>query len=79
MMNRAEELDRERARLAGLTLDQAETEVVNAIYAAALIFERLEHAGVVRGNGHHMAQEMSAAAEKLLRERWIAPDERSPR
>lgn len=61
----------ERARLKAMTLEQAEAEAGNAIYLAALVFERLELAGKVRGNGHHMAQDLAERAKALVRERWI--------
>jgi len=49
--------------------ESLENEVGKTIYKAALIFERLEAAGVIVGNGHHIAQKLSTAAEKLFRER----------
>ncbi len=45
----------------------------NAAYDALGIFESLEHAGKVRGNGHHMRQEIAKAAADLVRERWVEP------
>ena len=43
----------------------------NAIYRAAIYFEKLEHEGKVQGNGHHMAQAVCEFAEKLLEDRWV--------
>ena len=48
----------------------AEVEIVNNVYSACLLFERLEDAGKIRGNGHHMAQEIAQKAEDLMKERW---------
>ena len=48
-----------------------EIDLSNAVYAASVkIFETLEYAGHIRGNGHHMAQALSAQAVSLLKERW---------
>lgn len=53
-----------------LSFQEVEERVTNEIYYASLIFERLEDAGLIRGNGHHIAQAMSEAAKKELEERW---------
>jgi predicted transcriptional regulator len=34
-------------------------------------FEALEHLGLIRGNGHHMAQEISESVKVDLQERWV--------
>ncbi len=52
--------------------EAASAELGSAVYAAAILLERLEDAGKVRGNGHHMAQSVAAFATGLLAERWIA-------
>ena len=39
------------------------------IYEAALIFEQLEHAGLIYGNGHHIAQDIASYAVKLFEKR----------
>lgn len=54
-----------------MTFQDAETEILNSVYAATVLIEWLEHAGKVRGNGHHIRQEVAAAAAKILKERWI--------
>lgn len=61
-----------------MNLGQAEATIENAVYAAALLFESLENAGQIRGNGHHMAQSVAAFASALLRERWIANRSEAP-
>ena len=62
-----------------MSLEEAEVLLSNAVYDAANIVERLEHAdtkpgmfysGKVSGNGHHVRQEIAAGAVKVLRERW---------
>jgi hypothetical protein len=59
------------AYLAGLTQEQAAALVEQAAYKACHLFERLEAAGKVRGNGHHLMQQIATEAGKLMRERWI--------
>ena len=48
--------------------EQEESEVVIEIYTTATkIFERLTRAGLIRGNGHHMAEQ----ARQEVEDRWI--------
>lgn len=54
-----------------VTREGAEDKVRSAIYQAALIFERLEDAGKISGNGHHIAQDISNYAVEFLKKRWI--------
>lgn len=56
--------------LRAMTLDEAKTELSNAVYAAALLIERLENAGKVNGNGHHAAQHIAKLACDELESRW---------
>ena len=56
--------------LRAMTLDEAKTELSNAVYAAALFIERLEYAGKVSGNGHHAAQHIAKLACDELESRW---------
>lgn len=43
------------------------------VYAAAVKhFEEAEHAGLIIGNGHHMAQDIAEKAKDLLLERHLA-------
>jgi hypothetical protein len=60
--------------LADMTMEHATTAICNAIYETALFYERLEGAGKITGNGHHMAQELASVAAAMLRDRWIAPE-----
>jgi hypothetical protein len=53
-------------RLEELDWNKLEAEVENKIYAAGLIFEQLEFAGRIRGNGHHHAQKLSGYASEML-------------
>ena len=52
--------------------ESIEAEVRKRVYNACLVFERLEDAGRIRGNGHHMAQDFSTMAANEIRERWNA-------
>lgn len=56
--------------LQAMDLEAAKTELAQRVYEACAIFERLENVGKVHGNGHHIAQDVCAHAEKLLVERW---------
>ena len=58
-------------QLQAMTLEQAEAEITNAVYDAARIIEALEYKGKIRGNGHHIRQEIAGMAKKLMNERWI--------
>ena len=51
-------------------LRDAQTQLGNAVYQTALLFERYEHAGLWRGNGHHAAQAVSRAALGRLAKDW---------
>lgn len=52
------------------TCDEAAIAVSNAAYEALGIFEDLEHAEKIVGNGYHMRQEIAKAAADLIRARW---------
>jgi hypothetical protein len=56
--------------LKSLTVDQAANLSSNAVYSVCHLYERLEGAGKIHGNGHHMQQKIAAAAEILLRDQW---------
>lgn len=46
-------------------------DVTKAVYQAVTgPYEQAEHAGIIIGNGHHMAQEIAGQAGRLLRERF---------
>jgi hypothetical protein len=51
--------------------DQIRVEIGNRIYEAAILFERLESAGAIRGNGHHIAQAIALHAQEVFDERWV--------
>lgn len=54
------------------TFEEVEVGLVNAVYAAATLwYERAECAKLIRGNGHHMAQELVEVAVQRLNERKI--------
>ena len=54
------------------TWDQetANARVQTILYQAGLIFERLEDAGKITGNGHHVAQCLASRAAEELAVRW---------
>jgi hypothetical protein len=56
-----------------VSLDQYAADLSNAVYKATEILERLERAGLLRGNGHHLRQKVTEFATTLLRERWVGP------
>lgn len=58
-----------------MTKAEARMTLGNAVYQACLVFETLEHQGLVRGNGHHLAQWVALTAMTLLDERWIGGTE----
>jgi hypothetical protein len=60
-----------RKSMKTLSTEQLEADVGNAIYAAALIFEALEGAGRIHGNGHHIAQEIATYSKKIFKERAV--------
>lgn len=53
-----------------MPLEKAKTELSNRIYDTARIIELLGGKGKVRGNGHHIRQNIAAYAENLLEEKW---------
>jgi len=52
------------------TLANAEASLMNAVYRATAIFERLERAGKIVGNGHHIRQKIAEKAVAELYYRW---------
>jgi phosphotransacetylase len=60
-----------------MTLEEAQAKIQNEVYAATLILEKLEVAGLVTGNGHHMRQKVAAFASEMVKERWTGPRENS--
>jgi len=55
------------APLLDMTLDQASGALSNNVYASTELFERLESAQLVSGNGHHARQRVAAQAAEWLR------------
>jgi hypothetical protein len=53
-------------------LEFARAEISNRVYEAARLFETLECAKRVRGNGHHLAQDVAGYAAQRLEDRWVA-------
>ncbi len=58
-----------REELQALTNEEIVTEIGNRIYKAGIFFEALENAGIIWGNGHHLAQELSEKAIEIYRNR----------
>lgn len=56
-----------------MTKEAAVNRISNLVYEATALFERLEGAGLVRGNGHHMRQKVAAFAQEMVEERWKGP------
>lgn len=63
-------------QLAAMELAEAENELSNRVYKAAIFFEHLEGQNKVWGNGHHMAQNIAELAVNILKGRWIKPREK---
>lgn len=59
-----------RTRPVQLTLEEACSQMSNAVYASTALFEQLEGAGLIFGNGHHARQLVAQFAVKEIRERW---------
>lgn len=57
--------------LRAMTEDEAVAIISNMVYQASHLFERLESVRKVRGNGHHMMQQIAESAQNLMRERWV--------
>jgi len=62
-----EEISQEE--LAEMSDEEILSEIGNRVYKAAIFFERLENAGRVQGNGHHIAQGLAVYAQKVYRDR----------
>lgn len=74
----------EKDKYEKMSFRDAEAELINAIYEASAIVERLEYAdtqpgkfysGKVTGNGHHKRQRIAAFAAAVLRQSWRDKDE----
>lgn len=64
--------DYSQSEIASMTLIEAETAVVNAVYEATALIEQLQYAGKVSGNGHHARQHVAQCAVEELRKRWVS-------
>lgn len=62
--------------LQSMSLADASAKISNRVYAATGLIEQLEYCKSkdggkrIRGNGHHLRQEIAAFAAKLLKENW---------
>ena len=51
-----------------MSADQLELELSDQVYSASVgIFEHAESSKILRGNGHHMAQELAREAVRIWR------------
>jgi hypothetical protein len=64
------EVDYHKSWVEGLSKEDAMIELENRIYEATGLFEYLEHAGKVFGNGHHMRQQAQNAVRRIVKEHW---------
>jgi len=48
----------------------AEFAVAYAVYDATRLIEQLEREGKISGNGHHLRQQLAAAARAVVDDRW---------
>ena len=60
-----------------MSLKEARTAISNEVYSGSALFELLE--GKVRGNGHHIRQEVARYAQKLMEERWTKIGDKTPK
>jgi hypothetical protein len=58
-----------------MTKEAAVARIGNLVYEATALFERLEGADLVWGNGHHARQKIAAFAQHMIAERWRGPTE----
>lgn len=59
-----------KEELKEMSLEEAQRQLGNQIYAAAALIEKLEQAGKVSGNGHHARQKIAQFAGEDLAKRW---------
>ena len=52
------------------SLEDAKARISNEVYRVCLYYEKLEHDGLVRGNGHHHAQDVAKYASDKMEEYW---------
>lgn len=57
------------------TLEEAKAQMGSELYDLCLVYEHLEHKGLVRGNGHHMSQNVVKFALDQLEKQWVGPKE----
>ena len=55
----------------GMTIDEIEEQLRNDVCKAAHWFEVAEDAGLIHGNGHHMAQQLARDAVEMLMDRVV--------
>lgn len=56
----------------------AVVKIENLVYEATIHFFESREGTQLRGNGHHMAQQLAAQAGALVLERWIGADVGEP-
>jgi hypothetical protein len=71
-----EELQESMKKLQAVTLEDASAEISKLVYESTRLIECLEFCKAndggkrIRGNGHHLRQEIAEFAVKLLKEQW---------
>lgn len=50
--------------------EELEIELNNNVYLACQLIEKLENAGRIIGNGHHIRQNIAKFAQDTLKSRW---------
>lgn len=57
--------------LINMDKEDAKRHIANKVYQASFLYERLEGVGKIRGNGHHIMQELCKHAESLVEKYWV--------
>lgn len=61
--------------LQAMSREEAKAHVRNTVYEATDLIERLQRAGKIYGNGHHIRQELAELAKAKLGEIWKGGEE----
>lgn len=54
-----------------ITKEDAKCMISNNVYKASFLYEQLEGVGRIKGNGHHIMQQLCKHAEYLIEKYWI--------
>ena len=61
----------EPAPTAETSVEDAKGAISRMVYKVAMYMEKLEDAGKIEGNAHHVAQKLADTAAKEVEEHWI--------